>query len=195
MLGMNHPALIPWVIAVLCWSLSSPVFAELVVIHDSGRTRPLEPLLSPLFSSEPQPGEPARADGPVSRDPVPGRMPGEGILDMLLPVRSPGLQPGVLEDTRLKPEVQARLAQGNPRPFFLGGSDELSLRWLATNAKTLNEVGAVGLLVQADTQEDIRRIAGAARGLSITPGSGSDLARVLGIRHYPVLITKDGLMQ
>lgn len=114
---------------------------------------------------------------------------------MLLPVRSPGLQPGVLADTRLKPQVQARLAQGNPPPFFLVGSDELSLRWLAANAKTLNEIGAVGLLVQADTQEDVRRVAAAARGLSVTPGSGSDLARVLGIRHYPVLITKDGLMQ
>ena len=114
---------------------------------------------------------------------------------MLLPVRSPGLQPGVLTDTRLKPQVQARLAQGNPLPFFLVGSDELSLRWLAANAKTLNEIGAVGLLVQADTQEDVRRVAAAARGLSITPGSGSDLARVLGIRHYPVLITKNGFMQ
>ena len=193
--GMNHPALIPWVIAVLCWSLSSPVFGELAVIHDSGQTRPLEPLLGPLLSSDPQPGEPSRVGGPASRDPVLGRMPGEGIPGMLLPVRSPGLQPGVLTDTWLKPEVQARLAQGNPPPFFLVGSDALSLRWLAANAKTLREIGALGLLVQADTQEDVRRVAAAARGLSITPGSGSDLARVLGIRHYPVLITKDGLMQ
>ena len=185
--AMNHPALIPWVIAVLCWSLSSPVFAELAVIHDSGRTQPIEPLLSPLLSSGPQPGEPVLQP--------PQRLPGEGMLDMLLPVRSPGLQPGVLVVTQLRPEVQARLAQGNPPPFFLVGSDELSLRWLAANAKTLNEIGAVGLLVQADTQEDVRRVAAAARGLSITPGSGSDLARVLGIRHYPVLITRDGLTQ
>ena len=190
MLGMNPPVLIPWVIAVLCWSLSSLGFAGLVVVHDSGQTRPLEPLLSPLLSSGPQPGEPARADGTVPDAPAI-----QDILDTLLPVRSPGLQSGVLADTRLKPQVQARLAQGNPPPFFLVGSDELSLRWLAANAKTLREIGAVGLLVQADTQEDIRRVVEAAQGLSVTPGSGSDLARVLGIRHYPVLITKDGLMK
>ena len=165
------------------------------MIYDSGRARPLEPLLNPLLSSGPPPGAPARADGPASLDPVPDTPAIQDIFATLLPIRSPGLQPGVLTDTWLKPEVQARLAQGNPPPFFLVGSDELSLRWLAANAKTLREVGAVGLLVQADTQEDIRRVAAAARGLSITPGSGSDLARVLGIRHYPVLITKNGLMQ
>jgi len=117
------------------------------------------------------------------------------MLTRLLPVRSPGLQPGAIKDTVPAPGVLARLAQGNPRPFFMVGSDPFSLRWLVTNAKTLREVSAVGLLVQADTKEDIRRVAGAARGLSITLGSGSDLARALGIRRYPVLITRDGFMQ
>ncbi len=192
---MNHPAVIPWVIAVLCWSMSSPVFAELVVIHDSGQTRPLEPLLDPLLSDAPQTDEVTRAKGSSSPDSDPGHIPDEGMLTRLLPVRSPGLQPGALVDTVPASGVLARLAQGNPRPFFLVGSDLFSLRWLVANAKTLRETGAIGLLVQADTEEDIRRVAGAARGLSITPGSGSDLARALGVRRYPVLITRDGFVQ
>ncbi|MDE0412560.1 MAG: integrating conjugative element protein [Gammaproteobacteria bacterium] len=192
---MNHPAVIPWVIAVLCWSMSSPVFAELVVIHDSGQTRPLEPLLDPLLSDAPQPDEIFRAEGSPSPDLDPGHISGEGMLTQLLPVRSPGLQPGALVDTVPAPGVRTRLAQANPRPFFLVGSDPFSLRWLVANAKTLRETGAAGLLVQAETVEDVRRVGEAGWELSITPGSGNDLARALGIRRYPILITRDGFMQ
>ena len=194
-IGMNIPDRAGWWVLLAGILVGSPAFAELAVIYDSGRTRPLEPLLSPLLAEERQPDEIAHADGSIGQDPVPGRRPGEGMLARLLPVRSPGLQVGALTDTELSPEVRTRLAQGNPRPFFLVGSDEASLRWLVANAKILREIGAVGLLVQAESEEDIRRVAGAAQGVSITPGSGSDLARVLGIRHYPVLITKDGITQ
>lgn len=195
MSGMNRPGRAWWLVLLYGFLAGPPALAELAVIHDSGRTRPLEFLTGPLLSGEPQPDEPFRAGGSTGQGPVPGRIPGEEMLARLLPVRSPGLQAGALADTALAPGVLARLAQGNPRPFFLVGSDPASLHWLAANAKTLREIGAVGLLVQADTKEDIRRVGEAAQGLSVTPGSGSDLARVLGIRHYPVLITWDGVAQ
>ena len=183
-----------WVLLVGLLAGSSAL-AELVVIYDSGQTRSLASLLEPLRSDTLQPDEPFRPDTPIRPGPDPGHIPGEKMLTRLLPVHSPGLQAGVLKDTAPAPGVRAHLAQANPRPFFLVGSDLYSLRWLAANAKTLRALGAVGLLVQADTEDDVRRVGEAAQGLSITPGSGTDLVRVLGIRRYPVLITRDGFMQ
>ena len=110
-------------------------------------------------------------------------------------MRSPALQVGDLAGNQLKPDVLLRLAQGNPRPFFLIGSDQVSLRWLATHRDVLKSLGAVGMLVQADTEHDVRQVADIAEGLSITLGSGSDLASALGIYRYPVLITREGITQ
>lgn len=192
---MNPPDR-PWGWTLLAGLLAtSPAFAELAVIYDSGQTRPLAPLLEPLYSAAPQTDESPHTGNPTRPAPNPGHRPGKDILTRLLPVRSPGLQAGVLKDTTPAPEVRARLAQGNPRPFFMVGSDPYSLHWLAANAKTLRGLDAVGLLVQAESVEDVRRVSEAAQGLSIAPGSGTDLARVLDIRHYPVLITRDGFMQ
>ncbi len=102
---------------------------------------------------------------------------------------------GDTADSQLNPEALARLAQGNPHPFFLIGSDAVSVQWLVTHHDTLKALGAVGMLVQADTEADVRRVAEVAQGLSITLGSGSDLAAALAIHHYPVLITPDGIRQ
>ena len=56
-------------------------------------------------------------------------------------------------------------------------------------------MGAVGMLVQADTLEDLRRVAQMAGGLAILPASATDIAKALGIRHYPVLISSHGIEQ
>ena len=53
----------------------------------------------------------------------------------------------------------------------------------------------MGMLVQADTLEDLRTIAELADGLSILPASASDIAKALGISHYPVLISTHGIEQ
>lgn len=51
------------------------------------------------------------------------------------------------------------------------------------------------MLVQAETMEDLRGIARLADGLSILPASGSDIAKALGVSHYPVLISAHGIEQ
>jgi len=51
------------------------------------------------------------------------------------------------------------------------------------------------MLVQAETEQDVRHVAEISQGLSITLGSGSDVAGALGIDRYPVLITRDGITQ
>ena len=177
---------------VLGLVMNSSALAELAVIYDSGQTRPLAPLLSPLWSKKPQSTTPAESN---NQNLSSNSLLGPATLSNLLPIRSPGLAVVDTADSQLNPEVLARLAQGNPRPFFLIGSDAVSVQWLATHHDTLRALGAVGMLVQADTEADVRRVAEAALGLSITLGSGSNLAAALGIHHYPVLITRDGIRQ
>ncbi len=151
--------------------------APLPVIFDNGQTRTLAPYLETL-QKEPETAPPETPATPP---------PGAGDLRTLLPIRSPGLTPG---------KVAAR-AHARPllRPFFLIGADARSRRWLTRNRAHLRSIGAIGMLVAADSENDLRQIAALARGLSITPASGADLARVLDIKHYPVLITASGLSQ
>ena len=179
---------------LLSLGLSAKALAELTVIYDNGQTRPLAPLLEPLLADDSPSSMPAESAtlNPSSR---PLSSYGPADLRNLLPVRSPGLTVGDVAGSALRPEVLARLAQGNPRPFFLIGSDVMSLRWLASHRDVLEDLGAVGMLIQAETETDVRRVAEVAQGLSITLGSGIDLAAALGIDRYPVLITPDGLRQ
>lgn len=206
---MNIPSRqrLPRCLVILFMSaIASPwACADLIVIYDNGRTESIEPLLSPFHFSEERVneesadekrlGDQGKADGLASRNSLFKPTADRGALSHLLPVRSPGLQVGDLAANQLQPDVVSRLAQGNPRPFFLIGSDQASLQWLATHCDVLKSLGAVGMLVQADTEHDVRQVADIAEGLSITLGSGSDLASALGIHRYPVLITREGITQ
>ena len=190
MLSNRSLLLIYGLVLSLLLGVSANAFAELTLIYDNGQTRPLVPLLEPLMADDAPSSEPAE-----SATLNPSSSYGPADLRNLLPVRSPGLTVGDIAGSALRPEVLARLAQGNPRPFFLIGSDVMSLRWLASHRDVLEDLGAVGMLIQAETENDVRRVAEVAQGLSITLGSGSDLAAALGINRYPVLITPDGIRQ
>ena len=71
----------------------------------------------------------------------------------------------------------------------------MSKQWLIENRERLKEIGAVGMLVQADTIADLRSIAEISAGLSIMPASATDIADALKLSHYPVLITAHGIEQ
>ena len=168
-----------WKNVLIAWLLA-PVMAqaELTVIYDSGNTQPIAPFLE-VFES---------ADEISQQRPSPTK-PQLGAADpeAWLPIQSPGLTPG---------PVQAR-SHDRPfaRPFFLIGSDMRSRQWLQDHRDRLKEIGAVGMLVQADTLGNLRTIAELADGLSILPASASDIAKALGITHYPVLISTHGIEQ
>ena len=152
--------------------------ADLTVIYDSGHTQPIAPFFE-VFES---------AEGMPQQNPMPTK-PRLGAADpkAWLPIQSPGLSPG---------PVQAR-AHDRPftRPFFLIGSDPLSRQWVQAHRDRLKEMGAVGMLVQAETVDDLQTIASLADGLSILPASGSDIAKALGVSHYPMLISAHGIEQ
>ncbi len=166
--------------AVIATCLLVPVVAqaELTVIYDSGNTKPIAPFLEAFEST-----------AEIQQQTTIPTKPPLGAADpkAWLPIQSPGLTPGV---------VKAR-AHDRPfaRPFFLIGSDIRSRQWLQDHRDQLKEIGAVGMLVQADTLEDLQATANLSGGLSIMPASASDIAKALGVSHYPVLITSKGIEQ
>jgi integrating conjugative element protein (TIGR03765 family) len=159
--------------------LSGPAaFGAPQVLYDSGLTWPLAPYLT-IFDEDwgvESPAPPSAAASGVT-------------LESLLPIRTPEMSPGA---------VRARGPQAaatGARPVFLIGTDPLSLDWLEAHRETLIERGAVGMLIEADSVGAVRQVAARAEGLQVLPASGSELARALGLRHYPVLISAQGIEQ
>jgi len=151
--------------------------AELTVIYDSGNTQPLAPFLEVIEDIEDPQQQPAPTHNQL----------GAADIKTLLPINSAGLSPGPIQPRAVKRPFT--------RPFFLIGSDALSQQWLSQYRDRLLEIGAVGMLVQAETATDLEAIAKIGQGLQIMPASGSDIARALGIKHYPVLVSKEGIEQ
>ena len=183
----NQRGLIGLLVAL---ALPVPVLAQLTVIYDSGHTESIAPYLKTLLPVESPPPTAGTAN-PTSDSNVLG----PADISNLLPIRSPGLAPGALSPHTVSEDTLTRLALGSAPPFFLIGSDPLSLRWLESHRAELQKLGALGMLVQAQTEPDVRAVAQAAQGLPITLGSASDIARTLGTSRYPVLISKKGFEQ
>ncbi len=158
-----------------------PAWSEVAVIYDSGDTRPLAPYLEIIDRTET-----TTSPSSVTGARVQSKL-GAADVQVLLPIRSPGLSPG---------PVQAR-SHNKPfsRPFFLIGSDDRSRRWLVEYRERLKEIGAVGMLVQAETLEDLHTTANLSGGLPIMPASAAAIAAALNISHYPVLVTSQGIEQ
>ena len=150
--------------------------AALTVIYDSGDTQPIAPFLE-VFASA---GESPWQSPDIRKQPL-----GAADPASLLPIQSPGLTPGPVQTSAHE--------QPFARPFFLIGSDAQSRQWLQEHRDRLKVLGAVGMLVQADTLEDLRVIAELAQGLPILPASASGIAKALGVAHYPVVITAHGI--
>ena len=179
-----------WIGLLAALALPVPALAQLTVIHDTGNTASIAPYLTTWVPAE------SRGLTPAAGTPGPDRQPlGPAQLSHLLPIHSPGLTPGALSPHTGSEDTLARLALGHAPPFFLVGSDALSLHWLESRRAELQQLGAVGMLVQAQTEDDVRAVAQLAQGLPITLGSASDLAQALGISRYPVLISKHGVEQ
>ena len=174
-------------IHALCWLLGAVSLAasadngQLTVVQNRGGVSALPYYqamdLSPIGTALVRPDEAEAPEAPIHPF---------SEADML-PVRSALLSPG-------NAERQSMDAPGL-RPLFLVGDDELSRTWLHQRAGSLRALGAVGLVVNVDSAEELARLRGLAPDLTLSPAYGDDLAQRLGIRHYPVLITSTGLEQ
>ncbi len=170
----------PWWtwLAIVSLLASVGAHAELTVIYDSGDTEPIAPFLGPFESNDEIPQQDPRSIEPQI---------GAADPESWLPIQSAGLTPGIVQ-TRSHDRPFAR-------PFFLIGSDTRSRQWVQDHRVQLMEIGAVGMLVQAETVDDLGAIAALADGLSILPASACDIANALEISHYPVLITAHAIEQ
>ena len=175
---------------LLLVALPMSVSAALTVIYDSGQTRPIAPYLKSIQQHESR-SSTVNAGNPISDM---ERL-GPAQISNLLPIRSPELTPDALAVSAASQAALNRLALGHARPFFLVGSEVLSQRWLIARRGELLRMGAVGMLIQAESETDVRRMADLAQGLPITLGSATDIAKALGIAHYPVLISSGGIEQ
>jgi integrating conjugative element protein (TIGR03765 family) len=106
-------------------------------------------------------------------------------IERFLPVHTERLEVGTFEPIRR--------STGVSRPFFLIGTDAVSLEWLKRNRARLVALEAFGLVVEAPTVDGYRRVVEAGKGLLIRPVNAELIAEHLGLKYYPVLITAEGL--
>lgn len=107
------------------------------------------------------------------------------IESQMLPVRSALLSPG--------DEPRRAIRAPGLAPFFLVGDDDRSRAWLQERGVALQRMQAVGLVVNVARPQALDMLRRLVPELTLMPVSGDDLARRLGIRHYPLLITADGI--
>ena len=136
MVRFSYCGLIGMLVVVLI--LPVPSWAQLKVIYDSGHTESLAPYLKSLHPADSQ--HLATAAGNLTLD---SDLMGAARLSNLLPIRSPGLTPGEISSHTVSETIQKRLAMGNAPPFFIIGSDDISLRWLQSHRAALQRMKAI----------------------------------------------------
>lgn len=107
--------------------------------------------------------------------------------DEMLPVSTPEMTPGRVEKRRCELTGMT--------PVFLVGDDALSRTWLEQRRADLQRLHATGLVVNVSDNAALLELQVRVPGVMLLPASGSDIARRLHLKNYPVLITADGLSQ
>ena len=79
--------------------------------------------------------------------------------------------------------------------MFLIGVDTVSQDWLRKNYAHLVSINAVGLVIHVNNVEEMKTLRQIAPELTILPSPADALADRLGIYHYPLLLTDEGISQ
>ncbi len=106
----------------------------------------------------------------------------------VFPVRSSHVSPGkVISRTAEFPYLHS--------PIFLMGYDPKSLAWLKASRTQLQAIGATGFVVSVESKEQFKEIKRIAKDLELVPVSGDGIAPFIGVKHYPVLVSKNAIEQ
>lgn len=151
--------------------------ASLIVVGDSGG-EPTAPLFEAINA-----GQNNDTGMPESLPQPPASL---SISDML-PVSTPEMSPGVVASRALN-------LPGMP-PVFVLGDDVASRQWLQQHAASLSGMQATGMVISVQDEQGLNTLRQLAPGVAMVPVSGGDLARRLGLNHYPLLITATGISQ
>ena len=81
------------------------------------------------------------------------------------------------------------------QPLFVIGDDEQSRIWLSQRRELLQQLNAVGLVVNVASVDRFAEVQRWAGNLQLAPAPSNDLAQRLGIKHYPLLITATAIQQ
>lgn len=171
--------------------LVASVSAAPRMLYDAseGASQPIDPYLRVLRKS----AQFVLPDDPATRSKIQqdllaiGRKHG-GYSGVHVPIRTSNLVPG---RTTTRDAYFPNLAM----PLFVVGADPLSLAWLKQWRTALVKVGAVGWVVQAENEQELRAVAEAGAGLRFMAAPGNALTGVFGIEVYPVLISERAIEQ
>ena len=153
-------------------------------LYRTGETKPIADLFA----------DPAVRNKLMESQQRPAGPPPRFSPDALYPIRSELLTVGRVGDQSLAILAEIKKRPGM-RPVFLIGDDPTSAAWLGGNADYLKSLGAIGLVVNVETRARFETLARAAPTLPLFAGGGDDIARELGLSHYPVLVTTKGVQQ
>lgn len=178
---MKFKTILSHSVFVMILGLPAPSLAtELIVVADLGGESTAAYFAS-ISSQHPQSEPVTPEEGIPSLPTAPLK------VTVMLPVSTPELTPG---------NVDAKtLHLPGMTPIFLIGDDELSRKWLQLRLSSLVQLNALGLVVNVSSESGLDALSKLAGGLKLLPVSGSDLAKRLGLSHYPVLLTEKGIEQ
>ena len=151
-------------------SMSEP----LTIIYDSGNTLPIDD-----YKEAVQPDNDQRKPDFIHKQ--------KGFLPTF-PVTTSSMSPSIIESQPYSlPYLQI--------PFFIIGNDSLSKQWLVQRKAELIHLNAIGMLVEVESLGELNAIRQLGSGLQIYPSSGHSIAAQLNLKHYPALISSQGIEQ
>lgn len=113
--------------------------------------------------------------------------PRAAILLNVFPVRSSRLTPGKV----ITKHIQATLSQ----PIFIVGDDAMSKAWLRQYQQHLAKLRAKGYVVNVPSKEAMQALTASFSHLSLMAIPGDSIAKNLGLKHYPALISNNLIEQ
>ena len=86
-------------------------------------------------------------------------------------------------------EPVAKTVKNLYQPFFVVGMDPVSIAWLRSHYRQLQQLGAFGLVVEASSWEDWQNLQreAAGQGVTLSLQPGDALGQLYAITTYPVL--------
>lgn len=93
-------------------------------------------------------------------------------------------------------KVSQRTLASNPftHALFIVGDDVFSRTWLEQNATRLQALDAIGFITNVTDMSVVRELSALA-GLPLQPVNIDELATILDIRHYPVVVERGAIWQ